>query len=76
MAVWRPTPTIRASYAIHAGAAALALVPGQWPLALAAFAANQAVLIAAGLWPCSSLLGPNSPASPPRCARGEVPDHR
>jgi peptidoglycan/xylan/chitin deacetylase (PgdA/CDA1 family) len=73
MARWTPTPTIRASYAIHAGAAALALVPGQWPLALTAFAANQAVLIGAGLWPRSTLLGPNLTRLPAAAAaRGEV----
>lgn len=73
MAVWRPAPTIRASYAIHAGAALLALVPGQWPLALAAFVANQAVLTGAGLWPRSSLLGPNlTRLSDAAAARGEV----
>jgi len=73
MARWQPTPAIRASYAIHAGAAALALVPGQWPLALAAFAANQAVLIGAGLWPRSTLLGPNLTRLPAAAAaRGEV----
>jgi len=58
MARWQPTPAIRASYAIHAGAAALALVPGQWPLALAAFAANQAVLIG-----CSTPRGRRRPSS-------------
>jgi len=73
MAARRPTPTIRASYAIHAGAAALALVPGQWPLALAAFVANQAVLTGAGLWPRSSLLGPNlTRLTAAAAARGEV----
>lgn len=73
MSAWRPTPTIRASYAVHAGAAALALVPGQWPLALAAFLANQAVLTWAGLWPRSSLLGPNLiRLSAAAAERGEV----
>lgn len=60
MAAWQPTPAIKASVAIHgAAAASLAVVPQHWPLALAAFAANQAVLVAAGLWPRSTLLGPN-----------------
>jgi peptidoglycan/xylan/chitin deacetylase (PgdA/CDA1 family) len=73
MAIRPRSPTIRASYAIHAGAAALALVPGQWPLALAAVAANHAVLAAAGLWPRSTLLGPNlTRLSAPAAARREV----
>jgi peptidoglycan/xylan/chitin deacetylase (PgdA/CDA1 family) len=59
MAAWRPTPLIRASYAVHAGAGALALLPGQWPLALGAVAANQALITAAGLLPRCTLLGPN-----------------
>jgi peptidoglycan-N-acetylglucosamine deacetylase len=73
MAVRPRSPTIRASYVIHAGAAALALVPGQWPLALAALAANHAVLAAAGLWPRSTLLGPNlTRLSAVAAARGEI----
>jgi peptidoglycan/xylan/chitin deacetylase (PgdA/CDA1 family) len=73
MAIWRPTPTIRATYAVHAGAAALALLPGLWPLALAAFAANQAVLTWGGMWPRSTLLGPNlTRLSAAAAARGEV----
>ena len=57
--------TIRASIGLHGAAlAAVALAPrdrrpdvARW--ALAAVAANQAVLTAAGLWPRSRLLGPN-----------------
>jgi peptidoglycan/xylan/chitin deacetylase (PgdA/CDA1 family) len=73
MAAWQPSPTIRASYAVHAGAAALALVPGQWPLALAAVAANQAVLTWGGMWPRSTLLGANlTRLSDAAAARREV----
>jgi peptidoglycan/xylan/chitin deacetylase (PgdA/CDA1 family) len=35
------------------------LRPGAWPWALAAVAANHVALTGAGLWPRSSLLGPN-----------------
>lgn len=66
-------PLIRASYAIHAGAGVLALVPGQWPLALAAVVANHALITAACLTPRSSLLGPNLTRLPALAvARNEV----
>jgi peptidoglycan-N-acetylglucosamine deacetylase len=46
--------------ALHAAAAlALATEAAVWPWALGALAANHAALIAAGLWPRSTLLGPN-----------------
>ncbi|MFT3817430.1 MAG: polysaccharide deacetylase family protein [Rubrivivax sp.] len=44
---------------MHAGAAALALLPGGWPWALGAVAADHALITAAGLWPRSRALGPN-----------------
>lgn len=69
MAAWRPSPLIRASYAVHAGAGALALVPGQWPLALGAVVANQALITAAGLLPRCRLLGPNLTRLPASAAR-------
>lgn len=73
MAVRPSPPTIRASYVVHAGAAGLALVPGLWPFALAAVVANHAVLAAAGLWPRSTLLGPNlTRLSATAAARREV----
>lgn len=57
---WRPTATIKASFALHAAAAgAVAFAPELWPQALAAVAANHGLLTAAGLWPRSALLGPN-----------------
>jgi peptidoglycan/xylan/chitin deacetylase (PgdA/CDA1 family) len=57
---WKPTPTIKGSLALHACAAAgTILLPEIWPWAVAAIAANQCVLTAAGMWPRSSLLGPN-----------------
>jgi peptidoglycan/xylan/chitin deacetylase (PgdA/CDA1 family) len=57
---WRPAPLLYASSAVHAGAAACALLrPSSWGWALAAVAANHVVLAGAGLWPRSRLLGPN-----------------
>jgi peptidoglycan/xylan/chitin deacetylase (PgdA/CDA1 family) len=57
---WRPSTTIKASAALHAAAGATVLAaPGLWPQALAAVAANQALLTAAGLLPRTTLLGPN-----------------
>jgi hypothetical protein len=57
---WRPSPTVRISFAVHAGAAlGVLLASGDWPWALGALAANQALLTAAGLLPRSTLLGAN-----------------
>lgn len=54
------SPMIRASLALHGGAALLAaLQPRLWPWALGAVLADHALLTAAGLWPRSRLLGPN-----------------
>ena len=50
----------KATSALHVGAlAATAAHPHCWPWALGAVAANHAAITAAGLWPRSSLLGPN-----------------
>ncbi len=58
---WQASAFIKASLVLHVGAAASALV---WPqtigIGIAALIANHAVLAAAGLWPKSSLLGPNT----------------
>ena len=74
MAKWQPTPLIKASYAVHGAAvASLVLAPDSWPLALAAVAANQAVITAAGLWPRATLLGPNATCLPAAAvARNEI----
>jgi peptidoglycan/xylan/chitin deacetylase (PgdA/CDA1 family) len=57
---WAPAPFIRASGALHLAAAAAAILrPPLWPYALSAVAANHVLLAAAGLWPRSTLLGPN-----------------
>jgi len=50
----------KASVALHVGAVAAAAVhPHFWPWSLGAVAANHATLTLAGLWPRSTLLGPN-----------------
>lgn len=56
---WPWPPLLKASAALHAAAAATALMPGAWPWALGAVAANHALLTATGLWPRSRALGPN-----------------
>jgi len=67
--VWRPSPFVVASAALHlaAGVAILAR-PRLWPLSLSAVIADHLVLTAAGLWPRSSLLGPNLTRLPPAAA--------
>ncbi len=74
MGSWRPSPTLKASAIVHAGAlASLLLEPGTWPTAAGALAANHALLTAAGLLPRSTLLGPNLTRLPAAAAaRGEV----
>src|ERR1700760_4118241 len=69
---WKPTLAIRASWALHAGAAvALVIRPGLWPWALGAVVADHLVLTAAGLWPRSTLLGPNWTRLPETPANAE-----
>lgn len=71
---YRPTPTISASIALHVAAGAGAAIhPELWPSAAGAVAANHLFLGAVGLWPRSSLLGPNIRRLPPEsAARGEI----
>ena len=72
---WRPTPFIVASIALHVAAAAAVIVAGGAWLwwSLAAVAANHAVLTVLGMWPRSTLLGPNLTRLPPAAAaRGEI----
>jgi len=68
------TPLLAGSAALHAaGLAALALAPGRWPLVAAALFADHCVVAGAGLWPRSTLLGPNLSRLPEAAARrGEV----
>lgn len=54
------TPALRASTVLHlAAAGGAAWQPAAWPFALGAVVANHLLLVAAGLWPRSALLGPN-----------------
>lgn len=67
---WRPTPFVLASMAVHAGALALVLTePAHWAWALAAVVLDNAAITAAGLWPRSTLLGPNLVRLPTAAAR-------
>jgi peptidoglycan/xylan/chitin deacetylase (PgdA/CDA1 family) len=57
---WKPTLAIRASLALHAGAAIVLVArPHLWPWVSGAVVADHLLLVAAGLWPRSKLLGPN-----------------
>lgn len=71
---WPVPPLIQASLGLHVAAAGAALlVPGAWPWAAGAVVANHLGLTAAGLWPRSSLLGPNITRLPDvAAARGEI----
>ena len=71
---WRPSPWMRSSIALHAGAIGLtALRPHLWPWTLGAVIANHLQLTATGLWPRSSSLGSNWIRLPAAAAaRGEV----
>jgi peptidoglycan/xylan/chitin deacetylase (PgdA/CDA1 family) len=67
--VWRPSPFVVASAALHlAAGAALLARPRLWPWCVGAVIADHLVLTAAGLWPRSSLLGPNWTRLPPAAA--------
>jgi peptidoglycan/xylan/chitin deacetylase (PgdA/CDA1 family) len=71
---WRPAPAIAGSIGLHCAACATALVEFEaWPWALAAVAANHLVLGIAGMWPRSTLLGPNLTRLPEAARRrGEI----
>ena len=57
---WTPSPALKASALLHAGAAIGAVAaPALWPWALGAVVANHALITTAGLLPRSTLLGPN-----------------
>ncbi len=71
---WRPSPLVRASLGLHAGALALVLArPAYWPWAVGVVIGDHALLTAAGLTPRSALLGPNLTRLPhAAAARREV----
>ncbi len=56
---WKPAPAIKASAALHLGAAVALTAGGAWPWCVGAVVANHLVLTGAGLWPRSTLLGQN-----------------
>ncbi len=56
----RLSPILKASVALHAAAVpALAIAPHRWPFIVSALFADHCVILAGGLLPRSSLLGPN-----------------
>ena len=71
---WRPSPLLRVSAGLHAGGvAALALAPRAWPVVVGALIADHLTVVAAGLWPRGTLLGPTIVRLPPGArARREV----
>lgn len=57
---WQPTSFVKASFALHAvSAIAVGASPLTWPWALAAVAANQALIGGAVMWPRSTWIGEN-----------------
>ena len=55
------------------GAAALALAPRAWPVVVGALIADHLTVVAAGLWPRGTLLGPTLVRLPPDArSRGEI----
>jgi len=71
---WRPAPLVTGSATLHLAAIAATVVrPHVWPWALGAVVADHLLLTAAGLWPRSTLLGPNWTRLPrSAAARGSV----
>lgn len=71
---WRPTPLLSGSVALHLVAiGAAALRPHVWPWALGAILADHVLLASVGLWPRSTLLGPNWTRLPDApAARGAI----
>jgi peptidoglycan/xylan/chitin deacetylase (PgdA/CDA1 family) len=70
---WRPRPAIILSMSLHAAAlAALFAWPGGWGWALAAVAANHAVLLLAMLVPGAQSIGRSMNRLPPSQAAGRV----
>jgi peptidoglycan/xylan/chitin deacetylase (PgdA/CDA1 family) len=71
---WTPAPLLKGSVVLHMGAAAVTVAsPSWWPWTLGSVLANHALLTALGLWPRSTLLGPNLTRLPKSAAdRGEV----
>ena len=68
------TPFIHASIGLHVFmAGTITMQPSWWPMALATLIADHAVITGAGLWPTSTLLGPNLRRLPAAAiARNEI----
>ena len=67
---WRPAPILSASIALQVAAVtAVAIRPHAWPWALGAVVADHLLLTGIGLWPRSTLLGPNWTRLPDEAAR-------
>jgi peptidoglycan/xylan/chitin deacetylase (PgdA/CDA1 family) len=71
---WRPTALVRVSAGLHlGGAAAVVLAPHAWPIVVGTLIADHLTVMAAGLWPRATLLGPTLARLPPAArARGEI----
>ena len=71
---WRPSPFLLLSAACHVAVVVLLVVAWRWwPVLLAVLVANHLAIMASGLWPRSTLLGPNVLQLPPAAsARREV----
>lgn len=71
---WTPSPALKASAMLHAGAAIGTLAaPSLWPWTAGVLVANHAVITVAGLLPRTSLLGPNMTCLPAAAqARREI----
>jgi peptidoglycan-N-acetylglucosamine deacetylase len=68
-----PSPLMKVSALVHVGAVASLVRPELWPWALATVFADHLLLTACGLWPRSSLLGPNWTRLPrAAAARGQI----
>jgi peptidoglycan-N-acetylglucosamine deacetylase len=71
---WRPTPVVAGSMGLHCIAGVGALFGAEaWQWSLCAVAANHTFLGVFGMWPRSSMLGPNITRLPASAAaRGEI----
>ncbi len=67
-----PSPLLKTSALLHVGAAGSLALPGAWPWALGAVAADHLLLAACGLLPRSAWLGPNWTRLPAAAAVGRV----
>mgnify|MGYP006298510457 CR=1 FL=1 len=70
---WLPSPLLRGSALLHPAMVLLAAVrPSWWPWILTGMVADHAAIVAGGLWPRSTWIGPNLRRLPPGRAAGAV----